>query len=295
VVLGHGWRPPGLQSALAAHKQRDGIRIVQLIYDLTPVSHPHCYDPGLSEVFASYVSEACSSADGIITISECSKSDLQAFCRERLIPAPPIEVFRLGDDTHLGIDDPAGGIESLHGVPYILSVGSLQARKNHLLLYQAWKLALERGVTLPMLVIVGGTAFGAADTRYAIDNDPAVAGSIRILDHVADRELAWLYRHALFSVLPSVYEGWGLPVAESLAIGKICVASSAGSTPEIGGDLIEYFSPFSAAECLAAIERHLDPAFRREKEAAIRARYVVTSWDASSRQFAEALQRLVGA
>ena len=69
-------------------------------------------------------------------------------------------------------------------------------------------------------------------------------GDIVCLNHVSDGELAWLYRHAAFTVFPSLYEGWGLPVVESLAWGKFCLASSAASLPEAGGTWAEYQDPW---------------------------------------------------
>ena len=67
---------------------------------------------------------------------------------------------------------------------------------------------------------------------------------VKILNHVSDGDLALLYQYAEFTVFPSLYEGWGLPIAESLAFGKFCLASNAASIPEVGGALVEYLDPW---------------------------------------------------
>ena len=64
---------------------------------------------------------------------------------------------------------------------------------------------------------------------------------------MTDVELALLYRKCLLTMFPSLAEGWGLPVGESLAYGKICIASRAGAIPEVGGELVDYVDPYDAS------------------------------------------------
>ena len=120
----------------------------------------------------------------------------------------------------------------------------------------------------------------------------ADATEARVRDGVPDAELAAFYAHADFTVYPSRYEGWGLPVAESLANGKMCIASDASSIPEIAGDLIDYFSPYDAQACLDRIVEYLVPKTLAEKEAQIRQQYKSTSWDDTFTQVAAGLMDL---
>jgi glycosyltransferase involved in cell wall biosynthesis len=82
-------------------------------------------------------------------------------------------------------------------------------------------------------VIVGGVAWNGADTARALAEDQRLRGLVVLLEDVDDTALTWLYDRALLTVYPSLYEGWGLPVAESLARGRICIASRRSSVPEI--------------------------------------------------------------
>ena len=91
------------------------------------------------------------------------------------------------------------------------------------------------------------------DIYEVMTHDPQTRATFVFLHDATDEELAWLYRHCEFTVYPSFYEGWGLPIGESLAYGVPCLASRTSSMPEVAGELIPYFSPSSADECLKAI------------------------------------------
>jgi glycosyltransferase involved in cell wall biosynthesis len=96
---------------------------------------------------------------------------------------------------------------------------------------------------------------------------------------LSDAELQQAYRSCLFTVFPSLSEGWGLPIAESLAHGKFCVASDRTSIPEVGGDLIDYFDPSDDDDAVAKIERPLlDPGYLTAREARVRAEYRPRTW-----------------
>ena len=115
--------------------------------------------------------------------------------------------------------------------------------------------------------------------RSTLADTPATRGMIIPLGAVTDAELHLLYRQACFCVYPSLYEGWGLPVAEALSIGKLVVCSDRASLPEVGGDLVPYLDPWHAqawADTLIALAN--DPPKVLEWEARIRARYRPRSW-----------------
>jgi glycosyltransferase involved in cell wall biosynthesis len=276
IVLGHGWMEASLQSELGLRKLEIGIDVYQVLYDLSPLEVPQAFGPGFSDQYARYLFEALSISDGIVAISAHTRADALRFCDELLLPRPRIGVLRLADEP--GQVEPKS-VNQLANDPFVLSVGTQELRKNHTLLYQAWRLAKERGVVLPRLAIVGRPGWGSSDIRYAMAHDPMIKHSILMLDSVTDPELEWLYRHCQMTIYPSLYEGWGLPIAESLAHGKVCIASDASAMPEVAGGLIDYFSPFSADDLLARLIASLDPARLAQKEAEIRRAYRQTSWN----------------
>jgi glycosyltransferase involved in cell wall biosynthesis len=96
---------------------------------------------------------------------------------------------------------------------------------------------------------------------------------------LSDDAVAAAYRQCLITVFPSLMEGWGLPVEESLERGKFCVASDRGAIPEVGGDLVDYFDAASDDSAFVAIERAIfDPVYRSTREARIRAEFQPRSW-----------------
>lgn len=290
LVLGKPWDDPGLQDRLERDRREVGFSVVELVYDLIPALTP-LHDAGLLPPYARQMFKQAQSSERLIAISESTKHDYEEFCRRLALSSPPIDVIRIADKLDLDVAGPDDGGELPAGVAseFILCVGTIEVRKNHLLLYQAVKLAAERGIALPQVVIVGGRGWLVEETWNLLTRDRGISGSVVILEDVDDSELRRLYRRSLFTVYPSMYEGWGLPVAEALAYGKAVAASSASSIPEIGGDLVSYFSPYSADECLAAMLSLLDDETRASAEERIAREYVVTSWEDTANQV---LQRL---
>jgi glycosyltransferase involved in cell wall biosynthesis len=284
LILGKPWDNLDIQRTLTAERKAHKFKLVQVVYDLIICLQPHLQNPVLYEPYTQHMLEACRESDLMLPISKSSERDLKKLCDQNDIKVPQTQVVRLGDD----IVDPntmeRSKPDERVAKEFLLCVGTVEIRKNHALLYYTYKLAAEKGIKMPQLIIAGSRGWLTGDVQYMIDNDPAVKDKILILDHVADGGLAWLYEHCLFTLYPSMYEGWGLPVAESLAHGKLCLSSNASSMPEIAGDLIEYFSPYSAAECLEVTSRFLDETRRAKMETAIRSSYKTTSWEDTYRQ-----------
>jgi glycosyltransferase involved in cell wall biosynthesis len=109
--------------------------------------------------------------------------------------------------------------------------------------------------------------------------DPRTKDYIRILNNVSDSDLMHLYRNCMMTAFPSLYEGWGLPVAESLAAGKYCLASNAASIPEVGGELLDYLEPWDVSAWVAELQKYaFDPLALAAKEEAIKRDYKPVAW-----------------
>jgi glycosyltransferase involved in cell wall biosynthesis len=145
-------------------------------------------------------------------------------------------------------------------------------------------------------VIVGQPGFGSSDLLWQIEHDPVTASSILHLPRAGDEELAWLYQHCMFTLYPSFYEGWGLPVSESLAFGKYCLASNTSSLPEAGAGLAGHLDPLDfAAWREAVLDLIRSPAHLARHEAEIRQHYRPVNWAQSSQRLAEVLRALSAA
>jgi len=218
-------------------------------------------------------------SDRVLTISEFSRREIERYARLVRLPLPPISVVRLGDVLAATGDDPPPPRTVPHR-PFFLCVSNLDIRKNHRLLYDAWSiLADRRQAACPDLICVGLPNPHVADLVRELGRDPDVRDHIHLLHGVDDAELAWYYRFCVATIYASRYEGWGLPVAESLGHGRLCLASNATSIPEISPDLPAFFDPFDLPALVALIERALDePDWVQGREAEIRARFRPTSW-----------------
>jgi len=276
LILGKPWDNPNIQKALAKQKSETGFKLVQIVYDLIISLQPQLHHPSLFVPYTQNMFEAISDSDLLLPISKSSARDLDKFCKRLNLRVPKTEVIRIGDEIN-----PNGNFvkpDERIKDQFIACVGTIEIRKNHMLLYYVYKLGLEKGINLPQLIIVGKRGWLSGDFQYLVENDPAIKDKVIILDNVNDAGLSWVYKNCLFTVYPSIYEGWGLPVAESLAYGKMCIASNRSSIPEIAGDLIDYFSPYSAEECLTCITKYLQPDLLNSEEQIITKNNKQTSW-----------------
>lgn len=267
-----------------------------MIYDLLPETCPQYFDESLATAYSRWLRESFGIGSGFLAISECTKSDVLAYASRNALPAPRVEVVRLGDELHFDASESAGPpafAECVSDGGFVLCVSHFYPRKNQELLYQTWRRLKQRGVVgLPHLVFVSGGTVGRRELVSEIFRDPLLKGRVHLLERVSDAELRWLYRKSQFVMYPAIYEGWGLPVAEALAFGKYCIASNASSIPEIGGGLADYHDPFDVVECSRLVARAIaEPDYVRRREALVRSGYRTTAWADCSAQVANVLLR----
>jgi len=288
LILGKPWDSPGMEQALTNAKAETGFLLAQVIYDLIIPLYPHLHHPTLFKNYTQYIFEAIYCSDLLLPISKCTEKDLSIFAKRLNLAMPKTKVIRLADEI-TSFKDKDSKPDARISDSFIACVGTIEIRKNHTLLYYAYKLAQEQGIKLPQLVIVGSRGWLTGDFQYLVEHDPVMKDNILLLDNINDQGLTWIYENCMFTVYPSFYEGWGLPVAESLANGKACIASNTSSIPEIGRDIIDYFSPHDTQACLNAIIKYLDPKIREQKEVEIKNRYKPTSWENTLNQVIDGL------
>lgn len=284
-LAGAGWKDsPGPHVCQDLRKR--GVRIVQIIYDITPLRCPYWCAPGLTRAMEAWLPGVLAHSDRILTISQYSRKDLQAYIEKKRLPHPPIDVIRLGDEPGRTDDGPSPmELPGSAAGPFALYVSTLGLNKNHALLFDVWRRLIDRhGPRVPTLVLVGQPGWKGEQTLHELASDPILNRHICHLPRTNDRQLRWLYRRCLFTLYPSHYEGWGLPVAESLASGKACICSNASSLPEVGGNLVDYHDPMDGMGCYHLVEKAMrEPGWLREREQRIRREYRPYSWAESAR------------
>lgn len=262
--------------------KREGVRIGAYVYDIIPVTHPEFCDEALVADFSMSICELCVLADFILTISDASRIALTNFIAEhggRPIPMTTVPLaHHLTRETDHSVTWPAQ-LQRVRGKRYVAYVSTIEGRKNHLYVINAWRRLIAQGVDVPDLVFVGrlGWKIGAlTDVLKATDN---LSGRLHIAHNLSDGELNAVYAGCEFSVFTSFVEGWGLPVGESLFHGRPCIASDTSSIPEVGGDLVDYIDPFNITQGVEVFRRMItDRNYLRTRVEAIRDHFTARTW-----------------
>lgn len=280
ISVGLDWDYPYVDEFFDLSVKRK-LHLITCCHDFIPVLFPqYCVDE-VAAKFKEYFLKMSWGAAAVLCISQQTRRDYFEVCAALGAPQRRTCLIRHGDNIPTEIGQLSDGIRALAETPFIIFVSTIEQRKNHEVLYKAYHILCRRGLAkqLPKLVFVGMPAWGVGDLLKDIELDPLTSGLIVQLHHVSDAELNALYRHALFCVYPSLYEGWGLPVGEALALGKAVIASSEGSLPEVGGDLVMYLDPWHAQAWADAIWGLVqDPSLIREMEQNCRENYRPQTW-----------------
>jgi glycosyltransferase involved in cell wall biosynthesis len=181
---------------------------------------------------------------------------------------------------------------ALTAYPFVLCVGTLETRKNNWRLAMVWdRLQRAEGLRVPKLIFAGRPGWKNDDFNRLMLGTQQLGGWVEIIEGPSDRELEYLYKNCEFVAMPSLYEGWGLPVGEALSYGKTAVVSSVSSLPEVGLDLVEYCDPTSIDSIAEACLRLIANTDRRlALEEKIR-KAALRSWDDVARDLVSAISR----
>lgn len=271
--------------------ERDLV-LIPFIYDVIWAIFPNFLGKGMTRLLLARMARLLETSGLVIADSRCAAADLATVCERNSISVPDIEICRLADDFAAAAGNKAR--DYLRDEPgFILYVAAMMPHKNHEFLLAVWRdLIEEHGrEKIPTLVCVGAESVNSSRFIAAAFHDPVLRGRVKWLRHADDAELRWLYENCLFTVFPSLYEGWGLPVGESLAAGKVCVASNAASIPEIAPEYTDLLHPRDFPGWRARIANYIfNPEARKTREAEI-AGYRPTGWSDSARAMLDGVLR----
>ena len=225
---------------------------VAIFYDAVTLRLPQYAAAGAALRFSAYLADLAG-FDGIAAISEASRRELiEHWDGMKLEKRPPVAVIRLGASQSREADRPKTG-----GIPMILSVGTLEGRKNHLALLQAAESLWQKGVKFRLLLAgSAGPDKGRPALKY-LKNLRRSGRPVEWTGPVSEEQLHALYEECYFTVYPSLYEGFGLPVLESLGFGRPCICGSGGALSEAasGGGCLQLkdVEPHTLAEAMAKL------------------------------------------
>jgi len=252
--------------AIARLKYATGARFVCLIHDLIPLEFPELTRPAQPRKHRRRVATVAALADAVIVNSAATHDALAPHLG---YSPPPVTVAPLGVDVDS--DSPPEAASA----PYFVAIGTIEKRKNLGLLLDAWVHLGERKPPVPKLILIGRRGLGGG----------RIAARLRSLDELvtersglSDSATAGLLRGARALLHPSLAEGFGLPVAEALALGVPVLCSDLPALRESGGGVPEYLH---AADCTAwqsAILDYADDTARRAAQLVRLARWRAPSW-----------------
>ena len=265
LFLGAVWISDAVMLA-ARRIHAAGVKLVFLLYDLTPVLEAG-HTRTVQALFERYLALLATTASRVPAISASSRQDFERYCQEQGLVAPP------GQSTGLPCGITPEGFDTTDPPwprPYALFVGTIEGRKNHHFALQAWRSLIEKlgRDQVPDLVCVGRFGWRSEDFMNEFMSTSGLDGKVHVIPAgVSDEKLARFYAHSNFTIYPSTYEGWGLPVSESIAFDKVVIAADNSSMREAGRDLAIY-TPTSDVEAFlnAVVEYGINEVNRRSWE-----------------------------
>jgi glycosyltransferase involved in cell wall biosynthesis len=274
-VAGSGWIPRRRHKTLQ-QLAKSGVKLVWMCFDLVPVSFKSAKSKQRSSGsrFQNWLDAAIRDKGKFICISDHVRDNLAAYAHDmgetiNAVSVPLAHEFRFAEAA---VTDK---VEALTKRDYALYVSSLGLRKNHLALLQAWqRLSQIHGAELPTLVLAG-SRWKETNIFPFLEQTQWLGGKIVHISGLSDADIAALYRNCRFTVYPSLSEGWGLPVGESLWMGKPCVCADNTSLPEVGGKWVSYFK----ADEPASMDKALDRAIHSDFDGLPPDRSQLRTWD----------------
>ena len=261
------------------------FRQTMMVHDLAFLLFPGTKPPGEADAWKRKIEKAVTRADGILVNSASTRDDLlEWFPRAR----GKTHLTRLGID-HLKLP---GEVSSNQG-EHILTVGTVEPRKNITRLIMAYGEAAGNMDSIPPLVIAGGMGYRSEDILAAAEASP-VREKIRFTGYVTEEKLLDLYRKAVCLVHPAIHEGFGFTVPEALGFGLPVVSSGNGALGELYSEAVYTVDPRDHLDIASGIVRALDQGLTPSLLDAARGLFQKLTWrncaDATLQAFDEILK-----
>lgn len=285
--LGHS----GLDGAgLAQWMARRRVRPVFLAHDLIPITHPEYCRPGEQVQHALRIETMLKTAAGLITNSQSTLSSLEQFAQRRGMAMPAAVAAPLAPAALPAVN---GGPSPL-SQPYFVVLGTIEPRKNHLLLLHIWReLAQRLGPRTPHLALIGQRGWECENVVDMLERCEALRGVVHELPACSDADLSHYLHHASALLFPSFAEGYGMPMVEALMLGTPVIASKLPVFQEVAADVPDYVDGLDGPAWMRTIEAYAAPGSAlRAAQIKRLADFAVPTWASHFRQVDALLERL---
>ncbi|MDX2269731.1 MAG: glycosyltransferase family 1 protein [Bryobacter sp.] len=273
------------------------VPLVVSVHDVSYIDFPHYFKRARSLQLRTTVKNTVARAKKIITVSEFSRQRIQATYN---VAPELVKVIYNGVSPAFRPIAPSQAftwVSQRFGVqwPYVLSVGDLQPRKNHLGLIEAFTDLLRENPQLPHHLLLVGKPTWFAQRVYDAARVSPVADRIHFTGFVNDEDLLHLYNAAELFVYPSHYEGFGLPIVEAQACGRAVACSNTSAMPEVADSAALLFDPTSREEMYRAMRDLLiDPELRTRMERLGQKNSLRFSWERAAEQTLDVYYEVAG-
>jgi len=241
----------GLSHELPLGIENTNIKSVVTIHDLIFIRYPHLFSAIDRKIYLRKFKSACNRADKIIAISKQTKSDIMEFLK---IEPNKIEVVYQGCNKVFQSPISEEKIKTVctkYNLPqnFLLNVGTIEERKNLLTILKS----IKELPTQHLVVIGNGKEYKNKCQKYISDNN--LQNRVHFLPGLELEEMAAIYQKADILIYPSIFEGFGIPILESLFCKTPVITSKQGCFSETGGEQTLYINPLSVSELTAAITK----------------------------------------
>ena len=239
--------------------EREGVPCVCMVHDLIPIEVPEYARPGGASTHETRMETVSQLADAVIANSAATASSFTGWAEAKGLRVPPMHVALLGTERL----SEAAPLKT--DKPYFVCLGTIEPRKNHLLLLHQWRhmaqtLPAER---VPRLKVIGRRGWENEQIVDMLERSPALGGFVEEINNCSDDELSAILKGACALVMPSFSEGYGMPIAESLSAGTPVIASDIAAHREAGAGVPDFLDPLDGPAWQEAILAYAENDARR--------------------------------
>lgn len=243
------------------------LKPVYFLHDLIPIRHPQLTTAHAVGRHLGRVKGALHNAAGLIVNARSTAQDLRTFAKQSRWPLPPVLVAPIVGSEVTNAPSCASQKQTRPSYPYFVAVGTIENRKNYGLLRDVWQsLIANLEDTCPRLIIVGQKGPHSEPILRLFSDTPGLSKFVQFVTNGSDADVANLVRGAKALLMPTLAEGYGLPVVEALGIGTPVLASNIESIREVGQGIPTLLDPTDPDAWRDAIMKFDDPGSIKETQ-----------------------------
>lgn len=288
------WNSRLRRSEILPILKEHGVKIAVMIYDIIPITHPQYCHENTIYFFMNYLGAHLQYADTILTSAETTKNEIGKLQKKLGLEETPCFVTSLGAEftSHNKSEESVSKeiIKTANKKRYILTVGTIEPRKNHKVLLDAFDQELfNEDINI---IFAGRIGWNVTELEQRIRNHPQLDKRFFFIQSANNAEIDYLYSHAYIVVFPTYNEGFGLPLIESIKRKTPVLASNCDVLKEIGGEYCEYFNPDNVNELISLVKKYLHDKEHYAKYKNNLINFKIHTWKEVSNIVVEAIQSL---